>query len=176
MNRSIRLWQLFGFAVTSLGGTLLHFLYDWLGEAAWVAPFSGVNESTWEHMKLLFWPMLLYAIVQSFFFKDRGDFWCVKFRGILLGLALIPLLFYTCNGVIGKTPDWFNIAIFFVSAAAAYLYEARLFERGTATCKRPRWAVAVLCGLAALFVVFTFLTPEIGVFRDPLTGSYGLAS
>ena len=176
MNRSIRLWQLFGFAVTSLGGTLLHFLYDWLGEAAWVAPFSGGNESTWEHMKLLFWPMLLYAIVQSFFFKDRGDFWCVKFRGILLGLALIPLLFYTCNGVIGKTPDWFNIAIFFVSAAAAYLYEARLFERGTATCKRPRWAVAVLCGLAALFVVFTFLTPEIGVFRDPLTGSYGLAS
>ena len=176
MNRSIRLWQLFGFAVTSLGGTLLHFLYDWLGEAAWVAPFSGVNESTWEHMKLLFWPMLLYAFVQSFFFKDRGDFWCVKFRGILLGLALIPLLFYTCNGVIGKTPDWFNIAIFFVSAAAAYLYEARLFERGTATCKRPRWAVAVLCGLAALFVVFTFLTPEIGVFRDPLTGSYGLAS
>ena len=176
MNRSIRLWQLFGFAVTSLGGTLLHFLYDWLGEAVWVAPFSGVNESTWEHMKLLFWPMFLYAIVQSFFFKDRGDFWCVKLRGILLGLALIPVLFYTCNGVIGKTPDWFNIAIFFVSAAAAYLYETRLFERGKATCKRPQWAVAVLCGLAALFVVFTFLTPEIGVFRDPLTGSYGLAS
>lgn len=176
MNRSIRLWQLFGFAVTSLGGTLLHFLYDWLGEATWIAPFSGVNESTWEHMKLLFWPMLLYAIAQSFFFKDCGDFWCVKLRGILLGLALIPVLFYTCNGIIGKTPDWFNIAIFFVSAAAAYLYETRLFERGTVTRKRPRWAVAVLCGLAALFVVFTFLTPEIGVFRDPLTGSYGIAS
>ena len=176
MNRSIRLWQLFGFAVTSLGGTLLHFLYDWLGEAVWIAPFSGVNESTWEHMKLLFWPMFLYAIVQSFFFKDRGDFWCVKLRGILLGLGLIPLLFYTCNGVIGKTPDWFNIAIFFISAAAAYLYETRLFERGTVTCKRPRWAVAVLCLIGVLFLVFTFATPEIGVFRDPLTGSYGLAS
>jgi hypothetical protein len=174
MNRSIRLWQLFGFAVTSLGGTLLHFLYDWLGEAAWVAPFSGVNESTWEHMKLLFWPMLLYAIVQSFFFKDRGDFWCVKLRGILLGLGLIPLLFYTCNGVIGKTPDWFNIAIFFVSAAAAYLYETRLFEVKKVTCRSPKWAVAALCGMAALFVAFTFLTPEIGLFRDPLTGSYGI--
>ena len=176
MNRSIRLWQFFGFAMTSLGGTLLHFLYDWLGEAAWVAPFSGVNESTWEHMKLLFWPMFLYAIVQSFFFKDRGDFWCVKLRGTLLGLGLIPVLFYTCNGVIGKTPDWFNIAIFFISAAAAYLYETRLFERGTETCRRPRWAVAVLCGLGVLFTVFTFFTPEIGLFRDPLTGSYGIAS
>ena len=174
MNRSIRLWQLFGFAVTSLGGTLLHFLYDWLGEAVWVAPFSGVNESTWEHMKLLFWPMFLYAIVQSFFFKDRGDFWCVKLRGNLLGLALIPLLFYTYNGVVGRSPDWINIAIFFISAAAAYLYETRLFERGTATCKRPQLAVGVLCLIGVLFLVFTFATPEIGVFRDPLTEEYGI--
>ena len=174
MNRSIRLWQLFGFGVTALGGTLLHFLYDWLGEAVWVAPFSGVNESTWEHMKLLFWPMFLYAIVQSFFFKDRGDFWYVKLRGNLLGLALIPLLFYTYNGVVGRSPDWINIAIFFISAAAAYLYETRLFERGTETCKRPQLAAAALCLIGALFVAFTFATPEIEVFRDPLTGEYGI--
>ena len=75
MKRSIGLWQLMGFAVTSLLGTVLHFLYDWLGGAVWVAPFSGVNESTWEHMKLLFWPMLFYATVQSFFFRERQDFW-----------------------------------------------------------------------------------------------------
>ena len=174
MNRSIRLWQLFGFGVTALGGTLLHFLYDWLGEARWVAPFSGVNESTWEHMKLLFWPMFLYAVVQSFFFKNREDFWCVKLRGLLLGLTLIPVLFYTYNGAVGKSPDWINIAIFFVSAAAAYLYETRLFEQGTVACRRPRWAVGVLCLIGALFLVFTFATPEIGVFRDPLTGGYGI--
>ena len=120
MKRSIGLWQLMGFAVTSLAGTLLHFLYEWLGEATWIAPFSGVNESTWEHMKLLFWPMLLFAVVQSFFFRDRGDFWCVKQKGVLLGLALIPILFYTYNGVIGKSPDWINIVIFFLSAAMAY--------------------------------------------------------
>ena len=174
MDRSVRLWQLFGFGVTALGGTLLHFLYDWLGGAVWVAPFSGVNESTWEHMKLLFWPMLLYAAVQSRFFRDRKDFWCVKLRGILLGLALIPVLFYTYNGVVGPSPDWLNIAIFFVSAAVVYLYETRLFEEGTVVCKRPKLAVGVLWGIALLFVVLTFLTPEIGVFRDPLTGTYGI--
>ena len=174
MNRSIRLWQLFGFGVTALGGTLLHFLYDWLGEAVWIAPFSGVNESTWEHMKLLFWPMLAYAVVQSFSFKDQKDFWCVKLRGILVGLTLIPVLFYTYNGAVGKSPDWLNIAIFFVSAAAAYLYETRLFEQGTVACRRSRWAVAALCLIGALFLVFTFATPEIGVFRDPLTGEYGI--
>ena len=174
MNRSLRLWQLFGFGVTALGGTLLHFLYDWLGGSLWVAPFSGVNESTWEHMKLLFWPLLLYAVVQSFFFRDRKDFWCVKLRGILLGLALIPVLFYTYNGVVGPSPDWLNITIFFISAAAVYLYETRLFEKGTAACKHPRAAVFLLCLIGVLFGVFTFATPEIGIFRDPLTGTYGI--
>ena len=173
MKRSIGLWQLMGFAVTSLGGTLLHFLYDWLGEAAWIAPFSGVNESTWEHMKLLFWPMFLYGVVQSFFFRDRGDFWCVKLRGILTGIGLIPILFYTYNGVIGKSPDWINIAIFFISAATAYLYETRQFNNPK-ICKHPKRALISLAAIAILFAIFTFMTPEIGIFRDPLTGAYGV--
>lgn len=174
MKRSIGLWQLWGFAVTSLGGTLLHFLYDWLGEAVWIAPFSGVNESTWEHMKILFFPMFLYAVIQSFFFRDREDFWCVKLRGILLGITLIPVIFYTYNGVIGKSPDWINIAIFFISAAISYIFETRQFNNERTVCKKPKLAIATLCIIAVLFAVFTFITPEIGIFRDPLTGSYGI--
>lgn len=174
MKRSIGLWQLMGFAVTSLAGTLLHFLYDWLGKATWIAPFSGVNESTFEHMKLLFWPMFLYAVVQSFFFRERKDFWCVKLRGIFIGLSLIPILFYTYNGAVGKSPDWLNIVIFFVSAAAAYLYETRLFVSGHLYCRNQNLALTVLCGFALLFVLFTFRTPEIGIFKDPLTGTYGI--
>ena len=163
-----------GFAVTSLGGTLLHFLYDWLGKAVWIAPFSGVNESTWEHMKLLFWPMFIYAVIQSFFFRDREDFWCVKLRGILVGLILIPVLFYTYNGIIGKSPDWINIAIFFVSAAIAYIYETRLFNSERVPCKSPKLAFTALSAIALLFITFTFLTPQIGIFEDPLTGSFGI--
>ena len=174
MTRSVGLWQLLGFAVTSLGGTLLHFLYDWTGKAAWAAPFSGVNESTWEHMKLLFWPMLLFALVQSLFFWEKPDFWCIKLRGTLLGLALIPVHFYTYNGVIGRSPDWINIAIFFVAAAVAYLYEARRLYKDTTVCQKPPSAIFLFCTIAVLFVIFTFATPEIGIFKDPLTGTYGI--
>ena len=174
MKRSIGLWQLLGFAVTSLGGTILHFLYEWLGKAAWIAPFSGVNESTWEHMKLLFWPTFIFAIVESFFFRDRENFWCVKLRGILLGITLIPVLFYTYNGVIGKSPDWINIAIFFISAAIAYIYETRLFNTDKLYCRSQKWNIIALCFVALLFVVFTFLTPQIEIFRDPLTSTYGI--
>ena len=174
MKRSIGLWELIGFAVTSLGGTILHFLYDWLGEAAWIAPFSGINESTWEHMKLLFWPMFVFAIVQSFFFRERNDFWCVKLRGSLLGLILIPVIFYTYNGVVGRSPDWINIAIFFISAAIAYVYETRLFNNNTTTAKNSKRSIISFCIIASLFVLFTFITPELGIFKDPITGTYGM--
>ena len=174
MKRSIGLWQLFGFAVTSLSGTLLHFLYDWTGESVPAAPFSGVNESTWEHMKLLFWPMLLFAVVQRFFFRDTVSFWCIKLRGILLGLLLIPVLFYTYNGAVGRSPDWLNIAIFFVAAAVSYIYETRLFAQVSVRCRFQKFAFAVLLLIAVLFIVFTFAAPKIGLFQDPLTGKYGI--
>ena len=174
MKKQIWLWQLVGFAVVSLFGTLLHFLYGWLGDSAWIAPFSGVNESTFEHMKLLFWPSFGFAAVQSLRFRDRRDFWCIKLRGILLGLVLIPVIFYTYNGVIGSSPDWINIAIFFISAAAAFLYETMLFERSALPCSHPTLPIIILLFIGALFIIFTFATPILPFFRDPLTGSYGI--
>ncbi len=174
MKRSIGLWQFFGFAVTSLGGTLLHFLYELTGGSPWVAPFSGVNESTFEHMKLLFWPMLLFSVIQSFSFRDRADFWCIKLHGTLVGLLLIPILFYTYNGVIGKSPDFINIAIFFVTAAIVYLYEAHLLKRPPELSCRTRVAISALAMLALLFTVFTFHAPSLGLFLDPITGTYGV--
>ena len=174
MKRSISLWELWGFATVALGGTLLHFLYEWLGEKKWIAALSGVNESTWEHMKLLFWPMFIFTIVQSFFFGDRKDFWCVKLKGILLGLTLIPVIFYTYNGVIGKSPDWLNIAIFFICDAIAYVYETRQFKKDISVCAKKRLAITILCVIAILFIVFTFATPEINIFKDPLTETYGI--
>ena len=174
MKKSVGLWQFAGFAVTSLAGTLLHFLYDWSGEALLTAPFSGVNESTWEHMKLLFWPMFIYAILQSFFFREQKNFWCVKLQGILIGLILIPVLFYTYNGVIGKSPDWINAAIFFISAAVSYIYETRRFSQEKIPCSSPKISFTILCGIAALFILFTFLTPKLNIFMDPMTGTYGI--
>ena len=174
MKHSIGIWQLMGFAATSLGGTILHFLYDASGESIWIAPFSGVNESTWEHMKLLFWPMLVFAALEYLFFRERENFWCVKLRGILMGIILIPVIFYLYNGIIGRSPDWLNITIFFVAAAIAYIYETLLFTVKPPICKDKRYAILGVCTIALLFVIFTFATPRLGIFKDPITGWFGI--
>ena len=172
-QRSI-LWQAAGFALVTFVGTILHFLYDWTNGSILVAPFSGVNESTWEHMKLLFWPLFLFALIQRLFFKDQKNYWCVKLTQILLGLVLIPVLFYTYNGVFGKSPDWINIVIFYISALLVFFFEWLAFKNDWLQCKHSRLAFTVICLIGLLFVVFTFIPPQIPLFQDPLTGTYGV--
>lgn len=173
MKKTITFWQLLGFIITSISGTLLHFLYDWLGRPLLIAPFSAVNESTWEHMKILYWPMFVFAIVQAFYFKEQRHYWAIKLKGILLGLILIPLLFYSYNQFIGKSPDWINISIFFISAAAAYFYEAICFKKAPRTFGFPKICINLLCLIGAFFIITTFFPLELGIFRDPVTGAYG---
>lgn len=172
-QRSI-LWQAAGFALVTFGGTILHFLYDWTSGNILVAPFSGVNESTWEHMKLLFWPLFLFALVQRLFFKDQKNYWCIKLAEILLGLMLIPVLFYTYNGAFGKSPDWLNIAIFYISALLVFLFERWAFKQNRLHCRHPWLTFAIICLIGVLFLVFTFMPPQIPLFQDPLTGTYGV--
>ena len=174
MKHRSSLWQLAGFALSTLGGTLLHFFYDWTGGNILVAPFSGVNESTWEHMKLLFWPLFIFALIQRLFIKEQKNYWCVKLSEILLGLVLIPVLFYTYNGVFGKSPDWINIAIFYASALLVFLFEWWAFKNDWLQCRYPKISFAVICLIGMLFVVFTFAPPQIPLFQDPLTGTAGL--
>ena len=172
-QRSI-LWQAAGFAEVTFGGTILHFLYDWTAGSILVSPLSGVNESTWEHMKLLFWPLFLVALVQRRFFRSQDNYWCVKLAGIALGLGLIPVLFYTWNGALGKSPDWVNISIFYITAAMVCFFERRAFRQDRPPCRRARLALAVICLIGGLFVLFTFRPPHLPLFRDPVTGTYGL--
>lgn len=174
MKRDCSLWQMGGFSFTALGGTLLHYLYDWTDRSVFIAPFSGVNESTFEHMKLLFWPMFLFALVERRFFSGDESFWCVKLVGAFTGLTAIPVLFYTYNGAIGKSPDWLNISFFFIAAAVAFIVETRLLKKYRPPCVNSRFCFWVLCAMGFLFAVLTFWPPQVGLFEDPLTGKYGI--
>ena len=120
-------------------------------------------------MKLFFFPAFLFAIFQSFYFKEVNNFWLIKLKGTLLGLLLIPIIFYTYNGVIGKSPDWFNIAIFFISAGLCYLYEGLLIKKQKDYKKNyNRLSIFVFCLIAFCFITFTFYTPILGIFNISL--------
>ena len=174
MNKNISHWQFAGFGFTSLAGTVLHFLYDICGKSLLLAPVSAVNESTWEHMKLLFFPLFIFAIIERIFLKEIRLYWAVKLKGTFLGLSLIPIIFYTYNGMFGKSPDWINISIFFVAAATTFIYEPKHLKHDDHSIISNRIALMVFGLISAAFILFTFFTPEIPLFMDPITGTYGI--
>lgn len=173
MKRSIPFWQIIGFLFTGALGTVLHFLFDWTDKSLISSLFSAVNESIWEHMKLIFYPMVLFAILEyRAWGKENSAFWCIKLLGILLSLLLIPVIYYTYTGILGASADWFNITIFFIAAAAGFYWETKLFQNGI--CPIPTsFAISILCFIALAFTFLTFWPPHIPFFQDPLTGTYG---
>ena len=118
--------------------------------------------------------MLLFSIKAYFFFGSRRDFWCIQLRSIHLGLILIPVLFYTYNGAVGSSPDWLNISIFFVSALIAFRRQGKLLAREGTPCPFPTAALFLICVLGVLFAIFTFYPPRLGIFSDPVSGTYGI--
>ncbi len=172
--KSLRFWQFCGIVFTAVLGTLLHFLYNWTG-SPFVALFSAVNESTWEHMKLLFFPSFIFTMIQARFIgKEYPNFWCVKLIGVTVGLIAIPVLFYTANGAFGTTPGWVNVLFFFLTIFIEYGLETHLFSVSYPQCRFPLLSIIFWVLLAAAFAVFTFFPPKIPLFLDPITLTYGI--
>ncbi len=177
MKKTLSFWQTLGFIFTGIMGVILHFLFDWANQIIILSPFSAVNESIWEHMKLLFFPMFIFSIIESSFIgKDYKSFWCAKLIGIVFGISLIPVLYYSINGIFGSTPDFVNISIFYVASAISYILETSLLKKDSLNCHSPKRAIVILVLIAVIFAILTFSPPKIPLFQDPITKTYGYFS
>ena len=163
---SLKRFCIIGAILTIIFGTILHFAYEWSGNNFFVGLFTPVNESVWEHMKLLFFPMLAYALIGGKRVEEQYP--CIynaMFAGILAGLALIPTLFYTYTGVLGFNVDWLNIVIFIVSVLAAYVVVYKVAEK--CKWKDSKLLRYIMYALILAFMVFTVYPPELGLFAEP---------
>lgn len=84
-------YEVYGVLFTAATGTLLHFVYEWSGSAVIVGLFAPVNESVWEHIKLLFFPGLLFSVWDYFHASRRpASFLPSRTAGLTAGMAAIP--------------------------------------------------------------------------------------
>ena len=171
----IRNYQIFSIIFTFILGTLLHFTYDLSGQNAFVGLFSAVNESTWEHLKLLFFPMLLTTIIGYFYLdKKVKNFICSKTIGIIISMLFTVIFFYTYTGILGKNIAIIDIASFFIATILGefitYILIINNFKCNNKT------AIIVLVILLICFIVFTFYAPKIGLFKDPITNKFGITN
>lgn len=169
LKNSVRVLGLF----TIIAGAALHFLFEWCRNSPLAALIAPVNESVWEHEKLLFYPFLAGACVLYLCFKKPSWIPFSAAAGLLTGMLSIPFLYYTYTGALGLQADWFNIVIFiisvFITCTVFYLLALAEFS------PRPaKWiGICLLLFLILLLTWFTFAPPELPLFQDPVTGTYG---
>ena len=175
MRRRLALWELGGFLFTAALGTVLHFTYGWSGGNLLVAAFSAVNESVWEHMKLLFFPAFFWSVGQVCFLgRNYPIFLAVRALSVLAGTALVPVLYYTYTGIVGTHVLWADIAVFLLAVLGMFALDFRLLRRGRLTGWLAQvLGLAVLWALAFLFVWSTFRPPHLALWRDTAAGVYG---
>ncbi len=170
-------WSIAGMLFTLILGILLHFTYAWSEGNLLVAIFSVVNESIWEYLKLLFTPMFLFAILEFFAYgSELPNFIPVRLLSILLGMITITTIFYTYVGIMGDHVLVSDIGIFILGILAAYSFSYKMLQTGYLSS-----SVAVAAGLAGLlillicFFIFTFNPPQLPLFQDPFSLSYGIS-
>lgn len=152
-------------------GVLLHFTYNWLHQNPIVGLFSAVNESTWEHLKLLFFPMLLMSLIGAIYYKEEyPNYLGNQTKGILVSLTFLIVFFYTYKGILGKSIALFNIGSFFVAVIIGQIYA---YKKRNTSCSKIV-SLLILSTLFFLFLIFTFFPLPIGLFKDPVTGGYGI--
>ena len=173
-DRKWRTWETAGLFVVILLGNTLHFVYDWTGQARWAAYVSAVNESTWEHMKLAFYPMLIFSVIfMVIYYKQpshRGTLpvGCTAANlaeSTLLATWLIPVMFYTYSGILGFNVAFIDIAIFFISVLFAFIHLWKLQNNDDCGCYG--FLIIVVVQLI-IFFVFTSKPPALGLFIPPL--------
>lgn len=156
-----------GIIFVIITGTVSHFVYEWSGKNFILGFFFPVNESTWEHMKLCFFPMLIYSLFMNKSLKENYP--CITSSllfGILLGTFLIPVIFYTYSGTLGQTFLPLDIATFILSVILAFIAVYRL----TLSCKFDSYEYLLklsVLAVAVCFFVFTLFPPDMGIFIEP---------
>ena len=169
---NLKIFEIISTIFIIVGGILLHFLYDWSNENTIVGIFSAINESTWEHLKILFFPMLIMIIIGTYYYKDITNYLCSKTKGLLVSLSFLVIAFYTYSGIIGKNFSSINILIFILSVIIGEIYAYRKINNSI-NCSNSI-SLIVLIVLIFSFIVFTFKPPHIGLFKDPVDNTYGI--
>ena len=173
-NKQVFIFCLVGFLISCVLGSLAHFFYEWFGKSNIAALFFPVNESTWEHLKLVFFPVFLYFAAGMFFIKNKNIL-AACFICVLTAIVFIPLIFYSYTAVTGKSVLFVDILTFIIALLAGFTAAYFVMVNDY----NEIFNIVSAAGLVVIIIFYmtlTFFPPHWFLFKDPISGGYGIIS
>jgi hypothetical protein len=170
-NRRIAIVEILGATAVLLVGSLMHFIYELSGFATWAAFIGSVNESTWEHLKMFFWPGVVVGLIQHAYLRQHlPNLWAAKAVSLWVTPAVIALAFYVYLGVVipidGRGTLFGTIVTAFIGV---YLggWLSYVVLTLPPVGRAATWTARVsILALAVMMVAFTWAPPRTFLFED----------
>jgi hypothetical protein len=168
----VKKYSWLGILVVCVLSVPFHFLYEWLGENAIVGIFFPMNESIWEHLKLVFWPLLFWWGIGFGLYKDKKKLSAQKWliasaTALFTSMVFIVAWYYTWVNAFHVESAIIDIGSLFIAVPLAQLLAIHVYK-----VVRPRLLYFILAFVFILlfigfFVWFSFFTPELPLFIPP---------
>ena len=183
MNRKLtfelkhKIFFIIGTIISIILGIVLHFAYDFTRKSFFIGLLAPVNESTWEHLKLVFLPITLFYICYILFFKIKNKkgkniIAGYTFNAIILSMILITVLHGLYTLVFKNHSSIFSIILYILCMLISFYYMYINYTKSKTSHNKN--GILKLYILFILFILFTIFPPKLNTFKDPITNTYGI--
>ena len=166
--------ELYGFLFISIVGTILHFVYDWSNHDKYVSIFGAVNESVWEHMKLVVFPSLVWLLIEIPFVGNNPNFLLAKCISLIVMILLIPTLFYLLKYIFKKVIFIVDILIFYVSVGLGQYFSYLILSKEAVSGIYNYISLVIMIIIYGYFLIATLIPGKGEIYVDPITKKKGI--
>lgn len=174
-EKKFKILEIAGIPIIYLTATLLHFVYELSGGSTLSILFASVNESVWEHIKIFAVGFALWSVIELFWVKPPFKKFVVAKTVSLYFLSISIIAFFYTYNLFTKEPIlWLDLLSAGVFVVLSQYISFRLTTNNSQIADYFPVAVLLLMTFFVMFFSFTIFPPRIDLFRDPVTGMYGI--
>jgi hypothetical protein len=174
-NKKIIITGIIGIFIALGLSFLFHELYGLSNENFFVGLLFPVNESKWEHWKIVFWPILVVGIIEYFILKDEANnILFAKAIAILVAQIVTFGLIELYEAIFGSWGMWLHIISLILGITAGQLTSIYIMINIKPSTKLYLIGLAIILIEIAIFITFTLNPPRTEYFKDSIDGTYGI--
>lgn len=168
--------KIIGVIVIFLLTVLYHFLYDWFPNPVF-SVFFPVNESIWEHMKLLYTGIISWGLIEYFLLKKNNikfnDFWYQLFLTAFSSIIIYLIAYLPIYNLIGENIV-INIALLIIVIILEQIFSYYLIQDKTKKDILNKLSIGLIVLFYVVFLSLTYNPIKNYIFYDTQKDIYGI--
>lgn len=151
--------------------SIFHFVYDIFPNTI-TSLFFPVNESIFEHLKLIYTATLTFSVLELILNKNKNNFFIITLSRVFLTISILLIIYLPTYYLLGENLI-VTLIILFISIFLSEYLSCKL-----KTKKHPKnlnlLSAIILIITYIIFIYFTYNPLHYDLFLDPKTKTYGL--